>query len=125
MKTQTLSLPRQIIDNENNFLNATLKVISRNQQWLHYHYHIFLILIEIISNKTVNVIQASTINYLLPSTYDSQKTFLYLFHPNNLIFFNRSRKLYVLRFTNYLHYFRQVFRINETFKIKVLYVLKG
>ena len=68
MKTQTLSLPRQIIDNENNFLNATLKVISRNQQWLHYHYHIFLILIEIISNKTVNVIQASTPYYLLLTT---------------------------------------------------------
>jgi len=37
-----MSLGRQIVDNENNFLNATLKVISRNQQWLHYHYHIFL-----------------------------------------------------------------------------------
>jgi len=33
----------QIIDNENNFLDASLKVISRNQQWLHYHYNIFLI----------------------------------------------------------------------------------
>ena len=35
-----MALLSQIIDNENNFLNATLKVISRNQQWLHYHYHI-------------------------------------------------------------------------------------
>jgi len=44
IEAQTLPLPGQMIDNENNFLNATLKVISRNQQWLHYHYHIFLIL---------------------------------------------------------------------------------
>jgi len=42
----------QIIDNENNFLNATLKVISRYQQWLHYHYHIFLILKRKRSNKS-------------------------------------------------------------------------
>ena len=32
LKTQTVSLTRQIVDNENNFLNASLKVISRNQQ---------------------------------------------------------------------------------------------
>ena len=27
-----MSLIREIVDNENNFLNASLKVISRNQQ---------------------------------------------------------------------------------------------
>jgi len=29
-----MALGSQIIDNENNFLNATLKVISRYQQWV-------------------------------------------------------------------------------------------
>jgi hypothetical protein len=36
-----VTLTSQIVDYENNFLDASLKVISRNQQWSHYHYHIF------------------------------------------------------------------------------------
>jgi signal-transduction protein with cAMP-binding, CBS, and nucleotidyltransferase domain len=46
-----MTLPSQIIDNENNFLDASLKVISRNQQWLHYHYHIFLFQKQTSKNK--------------------------------------------------------------------------
>ena len=63
-----MSLIREIVDNENNFLNASLKVISRNQQSIIIIIMSFLILkiIRKTSNKTVNVIQASTTtNYKL------------------------------------------------------------
>ena len=67
-----MSLIREIVDNENNFLNASLKVISRNQQSIIIIIMSFLILkiIRKTSNKTVNVIQASTTtNYKLHTTH--------------------------------------------------------
>ena len=60
-----MSLIREIVDNENNFLNASLKVISRNQQSIIIIIIMSFLILKIIrktSNKTVNVIQASTIH---------------------------------------------------------------
>jgi hypothetical protein len=69
LQPKKMPTERQIIENENNFLNASLKVISRNQQW----FIIIIIFFKFqkntktkISGETVNAIQAlPTINYQL------------------------------------------------------------
>ena len=75
-----MSLIREIVDNENNFFNASLKVISRNQQSIIIIIMSFLILkiIRKTSNKTVNVIQASTItHYTLHTPHSTLHTTRY------------------------------------------------